>query len=106
VPFDGAPMTTFRNGTHAALIAVLSSQRKALKLTTRQVAAQMPRHLGWDHTVVTKIEKGRRNISFVETRELAGVLELNISTIDLSIEALENANFKPAPDTRRPRKKK
>jgi transcriptional regulator with XRE-family HTH domain len=105
-PFQEAPMTTFRNTTHAALIAVLSSQRKGLKLTVRSVAARMPKHLGWDHTTLVKIEKGRRNISFVETRELAPILELNIATIDLSMEALENANFTPAPEPRPPRKKK
>ena len=99
-------MTTFRNGTHAALIAVLSSQRKALKLTTRKVASLMPKHLGWDHTTLTKVETGRRNISFVEVRALAPILELNVATIDLSIEALENANFKPDSMPRRTRKRK
>ena len=106
MPNYEAPMTTIRNGTHAALIALLSSQRKALKKTTRKVAAEMPKHLGWDHTTLSKVEMGRRNISFVETRALASILELNVATIDLSIEALENANFKPAPERKRPRRKK
>lgn len=98
-------MTTFRNTTHAALIAVLSSQRKALKLSVRTVAARMPRHLGWDHTTLVKIEKGRRNISFIETRALAPILELNVATIDLSLEALENANFTPPAENHRRKKK-
>jgi transcriptional regulator with XRE-family HTH domain len=86
-------MTTFRNGTHAALIAVLNSQRKVLKLTLRTVAARMPKHLGWDHTTLAKIESGRRNISFVEARALAKILETNVAGVDLAIEALENANY-------------
>lgn len=92
VPTHEAPMTSFRNGTHAAFIAVLISQRKALKLTLRTVAARMPRYLGWDHTTLAKIEKGRRNVSFVESRALARALETNIAAIDVAVEALENAN--------------
>ena len=96
-------MTSFRNGTHAALIAVLSSQRKALKLTLRTVAARMPKHLGWDHTTLAKIESGRRNISFVEARALASILETNIAGLDLAIEALENANYVATSAPRRKR---
>ena len=66
----------------------------------------MPKHLGWDHTTVTKVERGRRNISFVETRALAPILELNVATIDLSIEALENANFTPPPEPTKRRRKR
>jgi hypothetical protein len=84
-------LTTFRNGTHAALLAVLISQRKALKLTVRSVAARMPEHLAWDHTTLVKVETGRRNISFVEARELARILENNLAGLDLAVEALENA---------------
>jgi hypothetical protein len=97
----GADLTSFRNGTHAALIAVLSSQRKALKLTLRTVAGRMPKHLGWDHTTLTKIENGRRNISFVEARELAKILETNLAGIELAVEALENASDQAARGGRR-----
>jgi transcriptional regulator with XRE-family HTH domain len=96
-------LTSFRNGTHAALIEVLSSQRKALKLTMRMVAAQMPKYLGWDHTTVAKIENGRRNISFVEVREFAKILETNLEKLDLAVQELENANYQA---TRAPRKKR
>jgi len=103
-------MTTFRNETHAALIALLESHRKSLKLTMKQVAAQMPDYFGWDHTTVAKIAKGRRNISFVETRALAEVYETNIASIDLAIEALQNANYiankASAATAARPRKKR
>lgn len=84
-------MTSFRNGTHAALIAVLISQRKALKLTLRAVAAQMPKYLGWDHTTLVKVEKGRRNVSFVEARELARILRTNLAGLEMAVEALESA---------------
>jgi transcriptional regulator with XRE-family HTH domain len=96
-------LTSFRNGTHAALIAVLSSQRKALKLTLRTVAARMPRHLAWDHTTLAKVENGRRNISWVEARELAKILETNLAGLDLAVAALENANYVA---TSAPRRKK
>jgi hypothetical protein len=92
VPIDEAPMTSFRNGTHAALVAVLISQRKALKLTLRTVAARMPKYLGWDHTTLVKIEKGRRNVSFVEARELARILGTNLAGLEVAVEALESAS--------------
>lgn len=97
-------MATFRNGTHAALLAVLISQRKALKLTVRAVAARMPEHLGWDHTTLVKIEKGRRNVSFVEAHELARILQTNLAGLALAVEALENANY--GSTVTRPRRKK
>ena len=85
-------MTSFRNGTQAALVAVLISQRKALKLTLRAVAARMPKYLGWDHTTLAKIEKGRRNISFVESRELARIYGINLAGLELAVDALESAS--------------
>jgi transcriptional regulator with XRE-family HTH domain len=85
-------MTSFRNGTHAALLAVLISQRKALNLTLRTVASRMPKYLGWDHTTLVKVEKGRRNVSFVEARELARILGTNLAGLEVAVEALENAN--------------
>jgi hypothetical protein len=91
VPIDETQMTSFRNGTHAALIAVLISQRKALKLTLRTVAGRMPKYLGWDHTTLVKVEKGRRNVSFVEARELARILGTNLAGLELAVEALESA---------------
>ena len=92
MPIDEAPMTSFRNGTHAALVAVLISQRKALKLTLRTVAGRMPKYLGWDHTTLVKVEKGRRNVSFVEARELARILGTNLAGLELAVDALESAN--------------
>ena len=85
-------MTTFRNETHAALVAVLISQRKTLKLTVRAVAARMPDYLGWDHTTLVKVEKGRRNVSFVEARALAAILETNLAGLDVAVEALQSAS--------------
>ena len=91
MPIDEAPMTSFRNGTHAALVAVLISQRRALKLTLRAVASRMPKYLGWDHTTLVKVEKGRRNVSFVEARELARILGTNLAGLEVAVEALEGA---------------
>ncbi len=86
-------MTSFRNGTHAALIAVLSSRRKELNLRIRTVVARLPKHLGWDPETLTRVESGSRNVSFVEARELAKVLDTNLAGLDLAVEALENANY-------------
>jgi hypothetical protein len=63
----------------------------------------MPEHLGWDHTTLVKVEKGRRNISFVEARALAAILETNLAGLDLAVGALENASYVA---TSAPRRKK
>jgi hypothetical protein len=84
-------LTTFRNGTCAALLAGLITQRKSLKLTVRTVAARMPKHFGWNHTTLVKVESGRRNISFAEARELVRILQTNLAGLELAVEALENA---------------
>jgi hypothetical protein len=60
-------------------------------------------HGSWDHTTLSKVENGLRDISFVEARELAGILETNLAGLDLAVEALENANFEAARRTRRKR---
>ena len=52
----------------------------------------MPKYLGWDHTTLAKIEKGRRNVSFVEARELARVLGTNLAGLELAVDALESAS--------------
>ncbi len=96
-------MASFRNETHTALLAVLISQRKARKLTLRAVAARMPKYLGWDHTTLSKVEKGRRNISFVESRELAQILETNLASLEVAVKAVESANEQATGGKTRPR---
>jgi hypothetical protein len=64
----------------------------------------MPKYLGWDHTILAKVENGRRNVSFVEVRELAKILETNLAGLDLAVEALENANYQAARGDRHKRR--
>lgn len=45
----------------------------------------------WDHTTLAKIERGRRNVSFVEARELARALGTNLAGHELAVDALESA---------------
>jgi hypothetical protein len=52
----------------------------------------MPKYPGWDHTTLVKVEKGRRNVSFVEARELAQILGTNLAGLELAVDALESAS--------------
>lgn len=45
-----------------------------------------------NHTTFAKIEKGRRDVSFVESRELARIHGTNLAGLELAIDALESAN--------------
>jgi transcriptional regulator with XRE-family HTH domain len=92
-------MTTFRSSAYEALVAVLKSQREARGLSQTDVARALPKWLGFDYTTVNKIEHKRRNVSFVEVREIAKVLDTNIAALDLQAEAVEhalNSSYRPA----------
>jgi DNA-binding XRE family transcriptional regulator len=75
-------MGTFRSSAYEALIAVLLAQRIAIDMTQEELADGLPRWLGFDHTTINKIEHGRRNVSFVEAREIGKVLGLTVAQID------------------------
>ncbi|MDB5608810.1 MAG: hypothetical protein JWP25_5710, partial [Bradyrhizobium sp.] len=89
--FEEAEMTTFRSNAYDALVAVLISQRKAKGLSQIDVANALPKWLGFDSTTVNNIEHGRRNVSFVEAREIAKVLRITIAALDSQAKAVEQA---------------
>jgi hypothetical protein len=86
--FGGASMAGFRTQAYFALVEALISQRRARKLALRKVVALMPEWLEWDHSTLHKIEKGKRDISFVEARALAIVLGTTIAELDAQATAL------------------
>ncbi len=75
-------MGRFRSSAYEALIAVLLAQRIAMNMTQKELADGLPRWLGFDHITINKIENGRRNVSFVEAREIGKVLGLTVAAID------------------------
>ena len=99
---------TFRNGAYDALVEALRARRESLGLSQLQVAAAMPKWLGFDHTMLNKIEHKTRNISHVEARELAKVLRTTIAEIDAQAAQLEaGRRLTAAPAAvKRPRKKR
>lgn len=69
-------------------MSVLVAARKKAGLTQRGVAERLPGWLEWIHTTVGKVEKGRRNLSFVEAREYAKVVGITIAVVDKRAAAL------------------
>lgn len=59
-----------------AIVTVLTASRREAGLTQRQLAERLPDWLGWDHTTLGKVEKGRRRADYVELREIAIALGL------------------------------
>ena len=84
----GASTVGFKTQAYFALVEALISQRKARKLTLRKVVALMPEWLEWDHSTLHKIEKGKRDISFVEVQALAIVLGTTVAELDAQAAAL------------------
>ncbi|MBS0416684.1 MAG: helix-turn-helix transcriptional regulator [Proteobacteria bacterium] len=82
-------MTTFRSRAYDAFVDALKSRRDDLKLSQMDLAAKLPKWLGFDHTTVNKIEHRRRNVSFVEARELAKVLKTSITQLDKNARAIQ-----------------
>ena len=99
---------TFRNGAYDALVEALKARREAIGLSQLAVAAAMPKWLGFDHTMLNKIEHKTRNVSHIEVRELAKVLRITVAELDKTAAELERGRSHPVTVARakRPRKKK
>jgi len=98
----------FRNGAYDALVEALKARREETGLSQMAVAAAMPKWLGFDHTMLNKIEHKTRNVSHIEVRELCKVLKLTVAQLDQKAGKLEAGLHLPVtPDrAKRPRKKR
>jgi len=73
------------------------------------VASRLPDWLGFDYRTVHKIEKKRRDVSFVEVQELAKALETTVAAVDRQSKAIAVARgktFLPEQLAKRPPKKR
>ena len=86
----------------------LEARREEVGLSQMAVAAAMPKWLGFDHTMLNKIEHKTRNVSHIEVRELCKVLKLTVAQLDGRAGKLEAGLHLPVtPDrTKGPRKKR
>lgn len=103
---------------HDAVMEVLVAARIEARLTQRDIADRLPAWLGWMYTTVAKAEKGRRSVSFVEVREYARIVNLDVATVDERATNLAAGRRGPvgksrkgekdggAPKSRAPRKKR
>jgi transcriptional regulator with XRE-family HTH domain len=85
-----------RTRAHDAVVSVLVGAREKAGITQRELADRLPAWLEWGHTTVAKIETNRRNLSFVEVREIAKVLGMDIATVDRRAAELAAAHRAPA----------
>lgn len=90
----------FRNGAYDALVEALRARRESLGFSQMAVAAAMPKWLGFDHTMLNKIEHKTRNVSFIEARELAKVLRMTVSELDSIAGELESGRSHPVTEAR------
>lgn len=71
-----------RSRALAAAVEVLAAARSRTGLTQQEVAERLPAWLGLDFTAISKIEGGRRSLSFVEAQELCRVLGITVEELD------------------------
>jgi transcriptional regulator with XRE-family HTH domain len=90
----------FRNGAYDALVEALKARRESLDLSQMAVAAAMPKWLGFDHTMLNKIEHKTRNVSHIEVRELCKVLRLTVAELDAKASELESGRHLPVTPNR------
>ena len=71
-----------RTRAHNAVMAVLMAAREEAGLTQRELANLLPAWLEWGHITVAKVETGRRNIGYIEVREYARAVGLDVATVE------------------------
>jgi len=96
----------FRNGAYDALVEALKARREAMGLSQIDVAAALPGWLGLENTMLNKIEHKTRDVSFVEARELAKVLGLDVAKLDAMAVELETGRHLPVTPARAKRARK
>jgi transcriptional regulator with XRE-family HTH domain len=90
---------TFRNGAYDALVEALKTRRESLGLSQIAVVARLPQWLGFDHTMLSKVEHKTRDVSHIEARELASALQLALEDLDAMAKDLEKARSNPVPSS-------
>lgn len=93
-----------RTRAHQAVVSVLVGAREKAGLTQRDVADRLPGWLEWLYTTVAKVETGRRNLSFVEVREYAKVVGIDVAIVDKRATELAAAHRAPVMK-RRPKRR-
>ena len=87
-------MASFRPEAHKTLVALIIEQRKARKLSLRQVVSRLPDWMNFQFTTLQKIESGARDVGYAELREIARVLGTSVAALDLRVDEIEAAKVK------------
>jgi transcriptional regulator with XRE-family HTH domain len=94
-------MASFRPETHKTLVSLLIEQRKAKKLSLRKVVSRLPEWMNFQFSTLGKIERGVRDVSYAELREIARVLGTSVAALDVRVDEIEAAKAKAARGTRK-----
>lgn len=99
--FAGAQMA-FLPESHKTLITLLRYERKSRVLSLVTVAARLPAWMKFDFSKLARIERGQRDVSYGELREIAKALGTDIVSVVAQVEYIIAAKVR----VDRPRKKK
>lgn len=67
---------------HDELRRILKERRQRAELTQRELAAR----LGWDHKVISNLERGSKRLTVLELIEFAKVLSFDASAVVRRVE--------------------
>lgn len=103
--FAGHTMPSFRPDSHKTLIELLKKRRKAKRWSLELVVARLPRWVNFDFSKLARVERGVRDVSYSELREIAIALKTTIGELDDEVDAVLAAKIK-AEHGHRPRQAK
>jgi transcriptional regulator with XRE-family HTH domain len=71
---------------HDELRRILKERRQRADLTQRELAAR----LGWDHKVISNLERGSKRLTVLELIALAGALEFDAAAAVRRVEKVKD----------------
>jgi transcriptional regulator with XRE-family HTH domain len=81
-----ALMASFRPDTHKTLATLLRKTRREKRLSLARVASRLPTWMHFDHSKLGRVERGERDVSYAELREIAKAIETTIGDLVNAVE--------------------
>jgi transcriptional regulator with XRE-family HTH domain len=92
--FAGHTMPSFRPESHKTLVELLKKRRRAKRWSLKLVVARLPAWVNFDFSKLARIERGVRDVSYAELREIAIALKTTIGDLDDEVDAVLAAKSK------------
>ena len=79
---------SYRSEAHKVLVGLLRQKRKAKHLSLEVAAARMPAWMHFDFSRLARVERGERDLTYQELREIAKVVGSTITEVVCEVETI------------------